>query len=164
MHALHKILLRVDKSETKEEIRHRAEAATEDFCGRAYDWRETETAGRWSGQYPENVILSKDDVECFLKKLNDSLEYQRGEVHYHEERVCEVSSNIHDLVEMSAEKPFCVPAWNLECLASLLYGNYTFDSRFYDVEDYTALITEQTIKKVEEAPDEWALVLFDYHF
>lgn len=161
MHALHKILLRVDKSETKDEIRRRAEEVTEEFCDKVYDWRETETAGHWSDRYPENVILSKDDVKRFLEELNDCIEHQRSEVHYHEERVREVAFNIHDLVELSAE---------IECLASLLalksllYGDYTFDSQFYDVDDYSALINEQTIRKVEEAPDKWALVLFDYHF
>lgn len=173
MHALHKILVRInghtpiiatDREELINEIRHRAVSMTDEDYGKAFDWRETDTAGRWSEVYPVNVILSRDNIDIFVEKLKDCLESQISEMRYHLDNICKVSSDIKTLFDIECSSPGSVPSWDLRCLSELMYGIYNFDSGFYNTEEYTAKITESTIEAVKSSPDDWALVMFDYHY
>ena len=73
MHYLHKILVFIpyviescgeisNKSDLMNEIRVYAECETEPYYTMAFDWRETQTAGRWENEYPENVLLAEDNT------------------------------------------------------------------------------------------------------
>lgn len=55
-------------------------------------------------------------------------------------------------------------AFLLKKTAKLSVGEYFYDSCFYDTAEYTARLNEATIAKVQEKPQDWALVFFDYHF
>ena len=79
MHKLQRVLVRLSnvvpdpESCTREELiksaRSYAKAMTDDYEGVVFDWRETETAGRWAYEYPCNVIFAKDDTENFISIL-----------------------------------------------------------------------------------------------
>ena len=60
MHVLHKILVynedgfdSMTENERISTARCIAENSTDGYFGDAYDWRETETAGAWSEEYPK---------------------------------------------------------------------------------------------------------------
>ena len=86
MHYLHKILVHIsdvevhEKNELIDAVRRYAENETEDAYGQAYDWRETDCAGRWSSEYPINVLFASDDVKRFVKELKDTMEVQKSEI------------------------------------------------------------------------------------
>ena len=54
-------------------------------------------------------------------------------------------------------------AFHLHRLSDLLYGRYIDDSLFYDAHEYTARIYKNTLAALKEHPEDWAVVMFDYH-
>lgn len=71
MHYIHKILVKTN-SKDKDEIRGQAVEETEQFWNTVYDWRETDTAGKWSDKYPDNVIIGSEDIEALIKAVEES--------------------------------------------------------------------------------------------
>ena len=45
-----------------------------------FDWRETGCAGRWSTEYPTNVLLAEDDSTRFVNELSTAMEEQQNEI------------------------------------------------------------------------------------
>lgn len=173
MHTLHKILVNIreidsmilDRTELIERTRSIAEEFTECFYEVAFDWRVTNTAGRWENQYPCNVIFSKDDIRKFVSELEECATYQQAEIDNLLNIISETSSDIKELVELcknGSRLGSCLE-WQIYHLGKLLYGIYDSDSGFYDTHICLAKISKKTIEKVRECPDDWALVMFDYH-
>ena len=74
MHALHRILVKLeDEDETIDEIRSVAKSETEDYYN-AYDWRETDTAGRCESEYPCNVDSVKKITNSIVNAEEDFVE------------------------------------------------------------------------------------------
>lgn len=166
MHILHKILVRLEPSnDSKEQLirnaRRTAENATSDFGDDVYDWRETDTAGRWGSEYAPNVLFAKDNLDRVLKEIEETETMQRSTMLHYRDQVKTRGATIDDLFDTLYEHPAC--AWELKQLAKLLYGEYDFDSGFFDAEDYTARIDKYTYQKIKKNPSAWALVMFDYH-
>ena len=90
MHILHRILVHLpgdvpasegeSRGEYLDRIRFYAETETEDFHEIAFDWRETATAGSWSDEYPENVLLGSEDGKRLIRKLKKVRESQAQEI------------------------------------------------------------------------------------
>ena len=59
-----------------------AENTTEEFYQSVFDWRETDSAGSWSDEYPVNVLLAQDDVEQFIRELFGARNSQFDEIQY----------------------------------------------------------------------------------
>ena len=70
-----------DREDTADALRRYAEDQTECFCDDAFDWRETETAGGWADEYPENVLFAVDDPESFTKRLVEIRNRQKEDVY-----------------------------------------------------------------------------------
>ena len=176
MHILNRVLVRVyngsnslcdedwDRENVIESARSFAKSETEEYYPQVFDWRETATAGGWANDYPENVLLSKEDISRFVKELEEALDDQLDQAKYHLDKICEVSSDIKEFFEATKDKRGLMPAWHLLQLSKLVYGAYTCDSGFYDTDSYSARITKETIDAVKESPNDWALVMFDYHY
>ena len=173
MHALHKILVRLspdlmsrdcDRKLLVEEARGVAERETEVYQDRVFDWRETEMAGRWSSVYPENVILSRDNLDAFVAELDEIMTLQHEIAHQYLARICKDITDLPTLVQSELDSPRSIDTYELHQLASLLHGEYDFFFRFFNCDAYTARIEQATIDRVKETPNEWALVMFDYHF
>ena len=94
MHALHCILLKISPEQPINEIRYMAEEETECYYERCYDWRETNTAGRWDALYPENVILAKDDLDKFIKILEEAQDNIKTEIDYYLKRLIEDDADL----------------------------------------------------------------------
>ena len=176
MHALHKILVRIDgdgihetdgmsREEIMDNARDSAASATEDFT-QVYDWRETETAGRWENAYPRNVIFSADDIDSFINEIMDCKKEQDAEIEVCAKRIRESIGcmDLNQIIDRNMDEVRNHSLlFELKLIAELLAGDYVFDSMFFDADFYTAKITKGTIDKVRKNPDDWALVMFDCH-
>lgn len=184
MHYLHKILVHIpdvtlfpndkmDEKELLESIRLYADNKTEDFYQQAFDWRETDSAGRWSHEYPQQVYLAASDVDWFIKELEAVMQIQRGEIDQcFSELKRTVGSNLETIINGiwdqnaygETNNGFSVMTpYYLQNIACHLYGQYRCDSYFYNTHDYTARLYKSDLEKVRQEPDKWALVMFDYH-
>ena len=184
MHYLHKILVHiptatdVDADTPREQILKdvisHAKSETECFYERAFDWREDDSAGRWSDTYPQQAYIASDDLEWFINELVDVQNQQKYEIDNCLHRIREAAGT--DLVVLS-DKLWRresvsyeikngiteMTAYYLRCLAQHLYGEYRCDSCFYNTKDYTARLYKSDFDTIRENPNEWALVMFDYH-
>lgn len=184
MHYLHKILVYIpdavfvrrdlEKADLIESIRTYAENETESYSDQAFDWRETDCAGRWSTEYPTNVLLAEDDSTRFVNELSTAMEEQQNEI-----QCClaqlenTVGIDLKQVVKRlldkkSYEDSVCgedaMTQYYLHCIAAHLHGEYRCDSYFYNTHDYTARIYPADIEAVKSEPHNWALVMFDYHY
>ena len=172
MHALHAVLVNLtdkklsgyDKEDDGgvKRIRDYAEKATECFSDSVFDWRETDTAGRWEELYEENVLIGEKDKESIIEVLEKKKEYQESELKHNFSRIYE-NTGTTDLKEISGMLINSVVEWNLKVAVDIIVGEYTIESEFYDTWNRTAKVTDETIKMVSERPNKWAVVLFDYH-
>ena len=183
MHYLHKVLVYIpdavpdrdgyEQDELIEAIRNHAENETESAYGQAYDWRETNCAGRWEGEYPTNVLFASDNTEKFLSELRGVKAEQENEL-----RTClaqleqTVGTDLKRIAEgLMARKSYdehqngfnFMTSYYLHCVADYLHGDYRCDSYFYNTHDYTASLCPCDLDAVEKTPADWALVMFDYH-
>ena len=108
MHYLHRILVylpdviseeKMKEKELLETIRLYADAETECFYQRAFDWRETDSAGCWSDMYPQQVYLASSDVDWFMNELQQVMLSQRTEIDSCMEQLkSSVGNNLEDIV------------------------------------------------------------------
>lgn len=89
------------------------------------------------------------------EEINSNLNYLKKEV----------GENLTDIVEYSSKEPIksLGVLYSLKTLADLLSGSYCFESFFYDTDESTSRINDSTFEKVKKSPEQWALVLCDYH-
>lgn len=169
MHALHRILVKLeDKDETIEEIRSVAKSETEDYYN-AYDWRETDTAGRWESEYPCNVILGRDEPDKIIDELLVVRDQQENILRHHVESLKKYcpSMNIEDIIKNSPRSSFGeggLISYHLKCISGLLVGAYDFYSAFFNTEECDSIINDELINEIRKKPEDWAVVLFDCHF
>ena len=181
MHVLHKILVYIpdmqqdtddmEKNELIDYIRDYTETETEEFRDTVYDWRETATAGRWADAYPCNVLLAKDDVEAFTSELSAAEQFQRTQLKEYcdtFEHLCpdlKVSELAHNLVTLAPDERFEYTSAlvALDTISDAMRGVYCIESGYYNTHDETARIDASTYDRVREHPEDWALVMFDYH-
>ena len=183
MHYLHKILVYIpdavtdrdnyERSELIDAIRTHAENTTEEFYQSVFDWRETDSAGSWSDEYPENVLLAQDDVDQFIRELFGARNSQFDEIQYSLEQLENtVGTDLKHIAEHIIQKRkyleeadgFSVMTpYYLHCVAALLHGEYRSNSYFYNTHDYTAFLYPEDINAIKKSPADWALVMFDYH-
>lgn len=185
MHFLHKILVHVpsaitmdeetSREEVLEAVTRRARDETESFYEQAYDWREDDSAGRWSDEYPQQAYLASEDLEWFMKELNDIQIGQKFEINTALQMLREsVGTDLTVIVPQlwdrdgknyDPEKGVTeMSAYYLRVLAQLLYGEYRCDSCFYNTQTYTARLYPSDLNEIKEHPEDWALVMFDYHY
>lgn len=185
MHFLHKILVHIPdatdlemdapKQDILSEIISHARSETECFCDRAFDWREDDSAGRWSDEYPQQAYLASDDLDWFLKELNDIQTGQKFEINTALQHLREsVGTDLTEIVSKlwdrdgknydPAQGITEMTAYYLRVLAQLLYGDYRCDSCFYNTKGYTARLYKSDLDEIKENPENWALVMFDYHY
>ncbi|MCQ4982129.1 MULTISPECIES: hypothetical protein [Lachnospiraceae] len=183
MHSLHKILVHIpdlplkpntcSKKELISEIRSYAEEETSSDRMDIYDRRETDSAGHWAAQYPVNVLFAKDNVERFIQELIAVRDYQHHEIQdtLHklskktgtdlQQITCEIEKMNHQYEITETVDP--MTAFYLSKIASLLDGQYTFHSCFYNILGGTSMVYPQNIEAIQKNPEDWALVLFDCH-
>lgn len=173
MHYLHKILVHVPDcieceeswDEKKEAIRDAAESGTEDFYDRVFDWRETDCAGRWEGIYPEQVYLAADNINWFIDELIEVRNSQEADMQSCMEELRNSVGLDLETIRNKIDEHECgfMMAYYLSRFADILSGEYISASGFYNLRDYTAKVTPDIIEEIKAQPNNWALVMFDYH-
>lgn len=177
MHILHRILVNIEdinreaeeKGFTKEEflamIKNEASDAIEPYRDRVFDYHSND-AGGWADDYPVNVKLADEDLNYFLYEIENAKDLQNTAVNDRIQQLSETTLNVSKLTRLyrNGELDGSMKSYYLLVLARLLYGEYFYDSGFYDVEEYTARIDKNTIEKVKANPKDYALVFFDLHY
>lgn len=183
MHVLHKILVYnedgFDTFETEEErvdfARSTAEYETENYVNEVYDWRETDSAGRWDEEYPKQVYFAADDVDWFINEINDAIHCQELEIgHYQQELKEGIGLSLETIIPLLKDRKCwsmagkdndnSMMAYCLLKLSRLLYGDYDIDSAIFNTRGYTAKIYNEDIEQIKQEPNKWAMVMFDYHY
>ncbi len=184
MHYLHKILVHIpsvhieenaDRETQLRRIISHARSETECYYERAYDWREDDSAGRWEDQYPQIAYIASDDLEWFLKELEEVIALQKGSIDYSLQQLKEtLGTDLNVITDKLWSRPGNnydtaqgvteMSAYYLRTLAQLLYGEYRCDSYFYNTNDHTARLYPSDLDMIKKNPEEWALVMFDYHY
>ena len=168
MHALHRILvylpdLVTGEEKTAKDVRDFAVDQTNSYGDKAFDWRETESAGRWSSVYPDNVIFGRDSGLKIIKELVDTREGVDKDIQRYIKYLYEETST-YNIADMISSNMSPKGRYYLRMLGLLNYGEYVFNSMFYNTRDYDSLITDKLIDEVKEHPEDWAVVLFDCHY
>ena len=177
MHCLHKILVYIpdvvwnetlERDELIDNIRSFAESETERFSDKVFDYRsENYSAGGWNDEYPTNVLFAADDVDRFVEELEEVTRDQRQELSILLSSIEKnVGTDLNEIVKrLFTDEPddLSTVGYCLKCVSGLLYGEYSFDSGFYNTHDYTSRIYSRDIELIRESPESWALVMLDYH-
>lgn len=183
MHILHKILVYKkegfdsieEESERISEARCIAENETESYFGNVYDWRETETAGAWSDEYPQQVYFASENLDWFIHEIQQSVQAQKAEIAIYMENIkskksMDLEQLVNELMDDNLQpgtvssRFFSDVAFSLLKLSRLLYGDYDCDSGIYNTNGNTARIFQEDIEAIKQEPNKWALVMFDYHY
>ncbi len=148
-----------NREETVRALCSYVEDSTECYRDTVFDWRETE--------FPENVLFAEDDVNAFVNMLKEDRERKKEEItdllRTVKERfgTLDLESIAHVLQKQ--EKGFCGTIY-LQELVDGLTDRFTSDSTFFDIENCTVSLSEKSIERVRQNPNEWAVVIFDQHF
>lgn len=167
MHYLHKILVDTKHNDLPDidDIRDFAETETEQYFHKVFDWRETDTAGRWAEEYPINVIRGIDNAQKLIEEVEEVAKWQNEKIEYYIEQI--KTFNVETLDEVvdktKKEEKFSLLPFYLKQLASILYGEYIDESNFYDTENMDARVTNELLEAVKAHLEEFALVFFDCH-
>lgn len=156
MHYLHRILVNISelreekgRKPNAKEIRDFAEARTENYYGIAYDWRETDSAGRWKVLYPKQVYLASNNLEWFKNELNEVIAIQRNNLESAVEQLRSSCGTDLDKIidslwqfknawDRREDGTNGMTAYYLAKIAQLLHGDYDADSCFYNTDTYLA--------------------------
>lgn len=99
----------------------------------------------------------KYEIDFALKNLQESMGTNMSDIvaklWNRNSRNCDSTT---DFTNMSA--------YYLHVLAQFLYGEYRCDSCFYNTKEYTARLYQSDLDAIREKPENWALVMFDYHY
>lgn len=182
MHILHKILVynkdgfeSMSENERVSTARFIAESDTDCYFGDAYDWRETETAGSWSEEYPKQVYFANENLEWFINEIKESIQSQKAEIAMYMEKIkSENATDLQILIDGLMDdnlRPEAVSsrfnsdiAFALLKISRLVYGDYDCDSCIYNTASSSARIYNEDIEAIKQEPSKWAMVMFDYHY
>lgn len=178
MHILHRILVHIpdavgnsyyvcdeqNRESVKECVRQYAVENTSRFGdGLVFDWRDEYSAG---AKYPEQVYFANDNVKWFLDELEAIQKYHQQEIlrslsQLNEEAGTTDLSVICEKIQSEDLSHF--NAYTVRYIAQLLWGDYTFESSFYNLDNYSSRVDFRLMGEVKANPENWALVFFDYH-
>lgn len=178
MHYLHKILVYIPDAmrpyrndetyDLKSAIRIYAEESVGDaYCSES-EYRETETAGKWQDDYPENILFAKDDQDRFVRELMEVKVYQYQALSclekYGSTDLAVIIPKVEAMDDPNSSKNslcFLIPE-QIKSIAALLSGSYTCASCFYNTHTNCGRIYQEDISSAANHPENWALALFDY--
>ena len=183
MHYLHKFLVHIPRDLiefgfTREELMSYAGSSADtviaNYDNTVYERDYIFTAGRWEDIYPQEAYLASDDLEWFLKELEEAMAFQKGHIDYYLEELTNclgvdltvITEKLWNRPKGSDKKPSVdtdLCAYYLNSIGQLLYGEYCCDSHFYNTERNSARLLPSDIALIKQNPEEWALVMRDYY-
>ena len=184
MHYLHKILVYIPdvisdqcdemtREEKMDAVRRHADEQTSEYYGSVFDWRETDCAGRWSSEYPQNVIFAADDIDRFVDQIKCALVSQREYIDFCLKHLKDsVGTDLEAIVKGELDRKEYGDTGNgfnsmtsffLQIISALLHGNYQSESLIYNSHKYTSRLFPDDIESIRQEPEKWAMVMFDCH-
>lgn len=125
-------------------------------------------------QLSGKCAFAEDDPEHFISELTAVIENQKEEL---QSCLAQLKNTVGTDLEEIAKRIFSQTAddvcrdgvtfmtsYYLHCAAAYLRGEYRCSSYFYNVHDCTARLYPADIEAVKSEPQNWALVMFDYHY
>ena len=112
MHTLHAILVDLRNVLTKnpddDRIRAYAEEMTEGYCEEVFDWRETETAGRWSEIYENNVLRGTEQKKEIIEAIENAKLMQDEHLEYCMKTLYEIAgtTDLNELLKSTEKEKF----------------------------------------------------------
>lgn len=178
-------LSEMTKEEIKEMVINYATNETERFAGPVFDYRDLLNEEDREEDQDEcflPVVFASEDWEAFegilISRDRGQKGYAKSMLEYLEEVTSstDVSTLLNNLLlvnDRNATLDSVDPktrrrgyhsqgGWALREIARLIYGEYTFESGFYDTYHRTAIIPY--IEELKENPEDWAIVQYDYHW
>ena len=183
MHYLHKILVHLPRDLiefgfTREELMSYASSSAdtviENYDKTVYERDYLFTAGRWEDIYPQEAYLASDDLEWFLKELEEVLDLQKEHIDRYLRNLTDAfGTDLTVIVEKLWKKSgehrekdgvdADLSAIHFSLLAQLLHGDYFCESHFYNEKRRTSRLYPSDIELIKQNPEEWALVMRDYY-
>lgn len=181
MWILHKILIYIPDvgsieheacdTELIDSIRSYARIETEDFYPSVFDYRETENADSCDSNYPNNVLLAKNNTEKFIQELMEAKEAQHCDLYKNLSELenilgtdlKEIIPKLENMEDGFSNQELCAAKNALVNISDFLYGTYRPSSSFYNTHTHTARIYKDDITTISANPNDWALVIFNYH-
>lgn len=219
MHYLHCILVKLeedrtgtmDDEELEQYAREIAMSETEEFEGKAFDWRTEEGAGRWSSIFPDRAVILGKNKQKFAEELDKFKQYpkkaaldklemikygktawrKKEEIDEEEDIIIlenknngqigregqpifwsgtirepiKIDENFIELMQQSNDykKDWMLP-YSIKSMISLAGGEYTSDSQFFSLPNYSTIVSEETYEEIKNKPELFALVFSDYHY
>ena len=178
-------LSEMTKEEIKEMVINYATNETERFAGHVFDYRDLLNEEDHDEDQDEcflPVVFASEDWKAFegilISRDRGQKGYAKSMLEYLEEVTSsmDVSTLLNNLLlvnDRNATLDSVDPktrrrgyhsqgGWALREIARLIYGEYTFESGFYDTYHRTAIIP--FIEELKENPEDWAIVQYDYHW
>lgn len=147
-------------SELKSEIKSDIEEFLNEQCFPSVaDWWALD-AGRWSNEYPDNVISANDDE--FFKTLSQLMTNQEEEMRWQLYNL-NGGSDLKSRVENYAVETDSIDTYRLLIIAKYLAGEIQTESFVYDLDRGTSRITEDMIENYKANRDKYYLTLVDIH-
>lgn len=125
------------------------------------------SAGRWSDEYPENVILGTEKPDDLLEAVLELKTNQKNAMFHHLDEIRKISCDIDVIFQNMLAKNnagYNMTAYHFRKLGQIASGEYTVDSYFYNTIAYNSKITDELIDNIKANPSNYAIVMFDYHF
>ena len=146
------------------ELRNYADLKTEEYRNDIFDWRETKSAGRWSEEYPCNVVTGKLERGRFLELFEEfSVQPEDEAKDYIRRFIQENNGETLTLAFENLAKLDSMQTFRLKQAIRLLNGDYTFDAHFYSVFHCGSRLSKNEKQEVCDYPENFALVFFDCH-
>lgn len=181
MHYLHKILVHIprdllDGEFTREELISIAESSGEtvlmEYDPHLFERNYRFSPGRWEDDYPQQSYLASDDLEWFLKELEEIQVFQKEHIDRYVRNLTDAfGTDLTVIVEKLWERPgdyrevdgvdADLSSTRFFLLAQLLHGDYFCESHFYNEKRRTSRLYPSDIELIKQNPEEWALVMFD---
>lgn len=163
---MHTVQLLLIEADTHQEAVRKVGQRIIDWEGHWSDWNEV--GGRWSGIFGDNrppVICYKDDPEFFEKQLQDFVEARKTNLRENLERFESEKKSLSDYVDTYNPEVFGfdMGIHALKSFIRVMAGDWTYDSLFYDLEEYSETLRPFR-ERVAKTPEKQFAVAVDFHF
>ena len=147
-----------------------AKAEIEQYRDEAFRYYRLACEGDEADRYPKSVIFASDDVEKFIKELEEVNRKQWDLIRQLAESVKEgLGTDLEEIIqkfseETSGQGAMRLAGHDLFTLVEMLLGYYRNESGFCCAGGGEARVYETTLDQIRQDPSDWALVIFEYDY
>jgi hypothetical protein len=141
-----------------------------------YDWFIV-GGGRWNIEEGENwkeayaegktnlIVSAKDDPQAFKDRIANCMENRKVEFERYAKQIEPnvIDNAIRDYNPVDPDYKAFSPLYPIQKVIDMVYGNWDFNSYFYDIVNDT-IAPKYVLEAIDKEPDNWYLVPVDFHF